>query len=121
VEPAWDVSEFSEIAVQVRCQQGMRYKLCLRDEPGWDAVTWCRSFDTSPGLWQEVRFPFSEFRPVVRGKTLAGSAGGSKEMKKSSLFSVQMMLSKYEYDGQLNPNFKEGDFELEFGAIRAIR
>jgi hypothetical protein len=31
------------------------------------------------------------------------------------------MLSKYEYDGKLNPNFAEGPFELDFGPIRAFR
>ncbi len=34
---------------------------------------------------------------------------------------VQVMLSKYEYSGALNPNFIEGPFQLQFGPIRAYK
>jgi hypothetical protein len=36
----------------------------------------------------------------------------------SRLYSVQLMLSKFEYDGQLNPSFREGEFSLPITAIR---
>jgi len=31
----------------------------------------------------------------------------------------QLMFSKFEYDGKLNPTFKEGPFELPLSSIRA--
>lgn len=37
----------------------------------------------------------------------------------STVYAFQMMLSKFEYDGQLNPNFKEGPFSLTISSIEA--
>ena len=31
---------------------------------------------------------------------------------------LQLMLSKFEYDGDLNPNFRTGPFELPFTEIQ---
>jgi hypothetical protein len=36
----------------------------------------------------------------------------------SSIFSLQLMLSKFEYDEMLNPSFTPGNFELPVAAIR---
>lgn len=66
--------------------------------------------------WVDVKVPFTTFTPVVRGRTVS-----SRSINPSSVFSVQVMLSKYEYDGQLNPNFTEGPFGLEFGSIGAYK
>lgn len=37
----------------------------------------------------------------------------------SYLLLFQLMYSKFEYDGKLNPTFKEGPFELPLSSIRA--
>ena len=39
-------------------------------------------------------------------------------MDRSRLYSVQLMLSKFEYDGNLNPSFREGEFSLPITSIR---
>jgi hypothetical protein len=36
-----------------------------------------------------------------------------------SVHAIQLMLSKFEYDGKLNPNFREGLFELVLSSIEA--
>lgn len=82
------------------------------------AVAWCRSFDLPKGKDADVRVPFGDFIPVFRGSTLKTR---SDPINKARVYSVQIMVSKYEYDGALNPNFTEGPFELEFGSIRAYK
>lgn len=37
------------------------------------------------------------------------------------MYAFQVMLSKFEYDGGLNPNFREGDFSLTLSSIEAYR
>ncbi|KAF5943930.1 hypothetical protein HYC85_018007 [Camellia sinensis] len=59
----------------------------------WDTVGYTSSFDTVEGQWQSVRVPFTSLRPL--------------------------MFSKFEYDGKLNPTFKEGAFQLPVSSIRA--
>lgn len=116
VSPAYDLGGYKGVAMKVRCERGMRYKIILRDREGWDTVAWCYSFDTVPGKWMDLKVPFSSFIPVVRGNTITPK----EPIRPSSLYSVQVMLSKYEYDGHLNPNFTEGPFQLDFGPIRAF-
>lgn len=58
--------------------------------------------------------PFSEFIPTFRAKTMRD---GSK-LNPASVCSVQLMLSKFEYDGELNPHFKSGPMQLPIEAIR---
>ena len=37
----------------------------------------------------------------------------------SSVYALQIMLSRFEYNGGLNPNFKEGEFKLVISSIEA--
>lgn len=75
----------------------------------------CRSFDTKDGEWQDITLPFSEFLPTFRARTLRD---GSK-LDPSNCCSVQLMLSKFEYDGELNPHFKAGPMQLPIESMRA--
>jgi hypothetical protein len=96
---------------------GLRYKCILRTDPGWDGIAYCHSFDTPPGgTWTTIRIPFSEFFPVFRARRVPGGA----PLDATSISSVQLMLSKFEYDQQLNPKFAAGDFELPIESIRAV-
>ena len=47
----------------------------------------CRSFDTTPGQWQTVRLPFSDFIPVFRAKTLRDG----QQLDASSVSSIQVI------------------------------
>ncbi|MEX0272237.1 CIA30 family protein [Leptolyngbyaceae cyanobacterium UHCC 1019] len=92
---------------------GQRYKFLVRDEDSWDSLAYTYSFDTVPNQWIEVRIPFNLMAPVFRAKTVADA----KALNTARIRSLQLMLSKFEYNGALNPNFQPGEFRL---LVRAI-
>lgn len=111
-EPPLDLSAYDGVALRVR-GDGQRYKFMLRTEGGWDSVAYCASFDTVAGQWCEVRLPFRELVPVFRAKTQPQLGA----IQADRVRAFQLMLSKFEYDGALNPHFSPGAFQLEIEAI----
>ncbi|XP_020100412.1 uncharacterized protein LOC109718545 isoform X3 [Ananas comosus] len=109
-----DLSAYDGIELRVK-GDGRRYKLILRTSADWDTVGYTASFDTVKGQWQTIRVPFSSLRPVFRAQTMADAP----PFDPSKLFALQLMFSKFEYDGKLNPTFVEGPFELPFSSIKA--
>jgi hypothetical protein len=105
-EPPLDLGAYEGLELRLK-GDGQRYKLILRCSPGWDTVGYTASFPTQPG-WQTVRLPFRDLAPVFRARTQRGMA----PFNPASVYSVQLMLSKFESDGALNPTFREGAFEL---------
>ncbi|MBO1347252.1 MAG: CIA30 family protein [Hormoscilla sp. GUM202] len=93
---------------------GKRYKFILRSEGKWDGIGFSYSFDTEPNRWITVRIPFDEFIPVFRAKTVPDA-----KLELSSIYACQLMLSKFEYDGGLNPHFTPGGFALQVESIKA--
>ncbi|MEQ9483794.1 CIA30 family protein [Coleofasciculus sp. F4-SAH-05] len=94
---------------------GQRYKFILRTESRWDGISYCYSFDTEKDTWIDVRVPFEALIPVFRAKTLPDA----EPFDPSHIYAVQLMLSKFEYDGALNPNFEPGTFSLQVKTIKA--
>ncbi|PWA64163.1 NAD(P)-binding Rossmann-fold superfamily protein [Artemisia annua] len=94
---------------------GRRYKLIVRTSRDWDTVGYTVGFDTVKDQWQSVQLPFSSLRPIFRAKTVADA----QPFDPSQIISLQLMFSKFEYDGKLNPTFVEGPFELPVSSIRA--
>lgn len=94
---------------------GKRYKCILRSETKWDGIGYSYSFDTVPDTWITVRIPFSNLIPVFRAKTLKDA----EPLDPSHIYSFQLMLSKFEYDGELNPKFAPGFFQLQIESIKA--
>ncbi len=118
LEPALDLSTFSGIRLKVK-GDGQRFKFTLRDSDAWDAkYQYCLSFDTEPDTWQTIDLPFEEFLPTSRARRLPE---GTIPLDRSSIHSLQVMLSKFEYDGELNPSFRPGGFELPIESISAYR
>eukprot|EP00929_Paragymnodinium_shiwhaense_P036316 TRINITY_DN19479_c0_g1_i1.p1 TRINITY_DN19479_c0_g1~~TRINITY_DN19479_c0_g1_i1.p1 ORF type:complete len:301 (+),score=35.19 TRINITY_DN19479_c0_g1_i1:99-1001(+) len=116
--PPFDLSTFDGLVFQARCKDGLRYKLQVRDNDGWDSVGWAIGFDTLPnGQETEVRLPFSSFIPNFRSQTKRDA----QPLKKKEIYSIQFVLSAFEFDGDMNPRFKEGEFNLQLGAIRGYR
>jgi Complex I intermediate-associated protein 30 (CIA30) len=62
-----------------------------------------------------VRIPFGELIPVFRAKTVKNGPS----LNLSRIRSLQLMLSKFEYDGVLNPHFEAGSFTLLVQSIGA--
>jgi hypothetical protein len=92
---------------------GKRYKFLIRDEDSWDSVAYACSFDTQQDQWETISIPFTQLVPVFRAKTVKNGPS----LNSSQIRSLQLMLSKFEYDGALNPHFEAGSFALLVQAI----
>jgi hypothetical protein len=114
-DPAIDLSADEGMRLRVK-GDGNRYKFMLRTESRWDGVAHCHSFDTVADAWITVDIPFSAFVPVLRAKTVPGVAFDLKQVN-----AFQLMLSKFEYDGTLNPHFQPGQFCLQIESISGYR
>lgn len=113
-EPALDLGAYGGLRLRLK-GNGLRYKAILRTDSGWDGIGYTRSFDTKAGEWQTIDLPFEEFVPVFRARTVTGA--DAKPVDPSTVYSLQIMLSKFEYDGRLNPSFATGPFELPIAEI----
>jgi hypothetical protein len=115
-DPPWDLAEYQGLNLRVK-GDGQRYKFLMRCDAGWDSLAYSYSFDTVVDQWIEVYVPFSELIPVFRARTVPGS----QPFNAGRITSLQLMLSKFEYDGELNPYFRSGPFLLQIEAIAAAR
>ncbi|XP_052201356.1 uncharacterized protein LOC127807505 isoform X3 [Diospyros lotus] len=109
-----NLSAYDGLELRVK-GDGRRYKLIVRTSRDWDTVGYTSGFDTLEGQWQSVRVPFTSLRPIFRARTVADAPS----FEPSNIISLQLMFSKFEYDGKLNPTFKEGAFQLPVSSIRA--
>ena len=96
---------------------GQRYKWILRDTPGWDSLAYCRSFDTEADRLITARTPFLEMVATRRARTVPDAS----PLNPAQLYSMQLMLSKFEYDGELNPAFQTGAFGLTVQSLGVYR
>lgn len=112
--PPMDLSDYQGIELRV-IGDGKRYKFIIRCEGQWDGVGYCYSFDTIYDYPTTVRIPFKDLIPVFRAKTVQSAS----QLDSAKIYSMQLMLSKFEYDGELNPQFEAGSFKLEVESIKA--
>lgn len=113
-DPILDLSNYTGIDLRVK-GDGNRYKFILRNETNWDSICYCYSFDTVANIEFTVRIPFAELIPVFRAKTLKDAT----PFDPGQITSFQLMLSKFEYDGNLNPKFTPGLFQIQVKSIKA--
>jgi Complex I intermediate-associated protein 30 (CIA30)/NmrA-like family len=111
-----NLGAFDGVSCRVK-GDGKRYKFIVRCDGRWDGISYCHSFDTVANQWVDVEIPFEDFQAVFRAKTKSDCP----PLDKTSVSALQIMLSKFEYDGDLNPNFEPGDFELRVQTIRAYK
>ncbi|KAL6197290.1 hypothetical protein ACLB2K_032899 [Fragaria x ananassa] len=109
-----DLSAYDGLELRLK-GDGRRYKLIVRTSGDWDTVGYTAGFDTVGDQWQTVRLPFSSLRPIFRAKTVPDAP----PFDPSNIVSLQLMFSKFEYDGKLNPTFVEGAFKLPVSCIKA--
>ena len=114
LEPPLDLSDYEGIELRV-IGDGKRYKFITRCEGKWDGIGYCYSFDTVYNFPTTIKIPFKDLIPVFRAKTVQEA----EEFKQEKVYSIQLMLSKFEYDGGLNPKFEAGSFKLEVEYIKA--
>ncbi len=113
-QPAINLSSYEGLELRIK-GDGKRYKLFVRTDSSWDGVGYSYSFDTVDGAWIDVRIPFANLIPVFRAKVVKDCP----PIDKSKVCSLQLMLSKFEYDGNLNPHFSPGNFSLQIESIKA--
>ncbi|MFB2897910.1 CIA30 family protein [Aerosakkonemataceae cyanobacterium BLCC-F50] len=109
-----DLSAYEGVDLRVK-GDGKRYKFFLRTDTKWDGIGYSYSFDTIANTWIDIRIPFADLVPVFRAKTVPDG----EKIDASQIRSCQLMLSKFEYDGALNPNFTPGGFALQIETIKA--
>ncbi|XP_065877964.1 protein HIGH CHLOROPHYLL FLUORESCENCE PHENOTYPE 173, chloroplastic isoform X1 [Euphorbia lathyris] len=110
-----DLSAYDGLELRLK-GDGRRYKLIVRTSSDWDTVGYTASFDTVEGKWQSIRLPFSSLTPIFRARTVLDAP----PFDPSNIVSLQLMFSKFEYDGKLNPSFVEGAFQLPVSSIKAF-
>jgi Complex I intermediate-associated protein 30 (CIA30) len=115
LEPSLNLSNYQGLELRVK-GDGQRYKLFIRTEPKWDGVGYARSFDTIADQWLTIQIPFSELVPIFRAKTVSDAA----PIATDQICSLQLMLSKFEYDRDLNPHFSPGAFSLQIESIASF-
>ncbi|WP_066375544.1 MULTISPECIES: CIA30 family protein [unclassified Anabaena] len=113
-DPPFNLSGYAGVELRVK-GDGQRYKFFLRTDPQWDSLGYSYSFDTVADTWINVRVPFADLIPVFRAKSVPNAPA----IDSSKINSFQLMLSKFEYDGALNPKFSPGNFALEVEEIKA--
>ncbi|MBD2461216.1 CIA30 family protein [Oscillatoria sp. FACHB-1407] len=111
-EPPLDLANATGLELQIK-GDGQRYKFLIRDANSWDSIAYSHSFDTVANEWITIQVPFAQLIPVFRAKTV----NSAPPLNTAQIRSMQLMLSKFEYDGGLNPHFTPGEFRL---LVRAI-
>lgn len=74
-----------------------------------------KSIVLQAGEWVTLDLPFEDFQPVFRAKVQRDAP----PLDPARISSAQFMLSKFEYDGVLNPSFSPGLFELPIADFSA--
>ncbi len=115
-EPPFNFSGWLGMRLKVK-GDGQRYKFILRNSAGWDSPAYIYGFDTTAGEWISVDVPFAELVPTFRAR----SQPDASLFDPAKTVSFQLMLSKFEYDKKLNPNFTAGPFELAVKRIGVYR
>jgi hypothetical protein len=116
INPPLNLAQWQGTVLQAE-GDGQRYKWILRDGEGWDSPAYCYSFDTTTGHPQAVRVPFLDMVATFRARTIPEAS----PLNPASIYSMQVMLSKFEYDGNLNPAFQPGSFKLTLHSIGVYR
>ncbi len=115
-EPPFNFAGWTGLRLRVK-GDGQRYKFILRNSADWDSLGYIYAFDTEVGVWIDVVVPFIELVPTFRAKSMPYAA----PFDASKAVSFQMMLSKFEYDRRLNPQFTPGLFELALARVDVYR
>lgn len=110
--PKLDASESRGLVLKLK-GDGNRYKFIARDDVEWNGIAWSTSFDTVANKFIEIKIPFSKLLPTRFARTVTGIPPFNSKF----FTGMQLSLSKFEYDGGLNPKFQEGFFQLELESI----
>jgi len=100
-------------------KKGLRLKIVLRDSTEFNGIGWTSSVDlgksSSTTTTTIVRVPFNKQIPTRFAKTVNDSSLSS--FQKDQIRGVQLVYSKFEYDGAFNPTFQTGDFSIQLEEV----
>mmetsp|Transcript_24320 Transcript_24320/g.56670 ORF Transcript_24320/g.56670 Transcript_24320/m.56670 type:complete len:258 (-) Transcript_24320:76-849(-) len=124
---AIDMSACKGIELQLAGGAGKRYKVSVRDSADFNGIVWAKSVEignSNPAMKlfqqqedakpQTIRIPLNQFRATRFAKTIPRQV-----LRKDRIVGFQLTYSKFEYDGNLNPNFELGPVDVQVQAIRA--
>jgi Complex I intermediate-associated protein 30 (CIA30) len=103
--------------------EDVRLKVVLRDSDEFNGVGWTSSKDTtkSPPAGARRLKSFVTLKIPFRGQVpcrFAKIVSDAPPFNTSNIKAFQLVYSKFEYDGALNPKFRTGDFEFQLQEIR---
>jgi len=75
---------------------GKRYKLNLRTEGQFDAVSYQASFDTEVDTWMTVRIPVSAFRPSFRGRQVNAPPLDPSKVAETGLMIAEKQAGRFQ-------------------------
>jgi hypothetical protein len=105
--PLGDYDLSSSEGVEVRVKgDGKTYKLGVRDDAAFDGVVHQADFRTQPGVWEQIRIPFSELVPTYHGRMLESEPPLDRIRVKSFSFLIA--------------DKQEGPFSLEIAWVRCF-
>jgi len=114
----YDMSTCQGVKLQITAPKGssLRLKVVVRDSTDFNGVGWTSSVDINPNKVgsTKVQIPFSKQVPTRFAQTVSG-----QYFAKNQVRGIQLVFSKFEYDGALNPTFRVGDFQVQVAEIRA--
>jgi hypothetical protein len=108
-----DMTKCKGLELKLRSNKQKRLKVAVRDSTEFNGITWATSVDLKNG--SVVRVPFAKQVPTVFAKVV----DDSEAFRKDKVTAVQLVYSKFEYDGKLNPRFESGDVDVQIEEIKA--
>ena len=106
-----------------------RYKISLRDSTDFNGIVWACSVNVQGGnqnpilrlfdsdattTTTTVRIPFDKLQATKFANIVP-----NQKLSEGNVVAFQLTYSKFEYNGNLNPNFVQGDVDLQILKIRA--
>jgi hypothetical protein len=110
----YDMSSCKGIQLQITPskKESLRLKVVVRDSTDFNGIGWTTSFDVA-GNGCTVKIPFEKQAPTRFAQTVSGQIFAKDQVR-----GMQLVFSKFEYDGALNPKFQLGDFQVQVEEIR---
>eukprot|EP00980_Cylindrotheca_fusiformis_P005877 scaffold1233_cov111-Cylindrotheca_fusiformis.AAC.3 len=107
----FDMSRCEGIEIRLKSNSKLKLKVVIRDSTEFNGIAWTSSKDVNN---RSIRVPFKSQVPTMYAKIV-----DSDPFQKDTVKSIQLVYSKFEYDGALNPTFSTGDFDVQLEEIRA--
>jgi hypothetical protein len=130
----WNMESCNGIQIKVKSsnndnsEKTRRFKVILRDSTDFNGVCWTTSVDIGGGIngvmklftpkessgVTTLQIPFQKQIPTIFARTVP-----NQTFSTNNVVGLQLTYSKFEYDGDLNPNFFLGDMDLQILEISA--